>query len=80
MFHEIPDAVAITRQNGIFRQCKVFHHKQRIFVRHGAGFIWIHGDDTSAPTVRLDEIELPWGKPKFNELGYMVLPDYKESK
>lgn len=80
MFVEIPDAIAITRQNGVFRQCKVFKHGERVFVRHGAGFVFIHGGDTSAPTVRLEEILLPWGKPLFNRLGYMITPDFKEAK
>lgn len=78
MFHEIPDAVAITRANGIFRQAKVFKYNGRIFVRHGSGYVWIlNNGDTSCPTVRLEEIELPFEK-CYNRLGYMCLPESKD--
>lgn len=79
MFHEIPDAVAITRQNGIFRQCKVFRYNDRIFIRHGAGFIWVlNNGDTSCPTVRVEEIELPFAK-VYSRVGYLVHPESDEA-
>lgn len=79
MFQEIPDAMAITRQNGVFRQVKVFEHDGRIFVRHGSGFVFIHGNDTSCPTVRLDEIILPFEK-TYDKLGYLINPKTAKRK
>lgn len=74
MFHVIPDAFAITRSNGLFRQVPVYHHNGRIFVKHGAGYAHIHSNgDTSVPKLRLDEIELPF-KESYDRVGYMTLP------
>ena len=74
MFHVIPDAFAITRINGLFRQAAVYHHKGRIFVKHGAGYAYIHSNgDTSVPKLRLDEIELPFDV-EYDKIGYMTVP------
>lgn len=80
LFHEIPDAIAVTRRNGVFRQAKVFKYNGRIFVEHGNGFVWaLKGGDTSSPTVRLEDIELPFEK-CYNKLGYMCTPDAKDKR
>jgi hypothetical protein len=40
MFHVIEDATAIIRmKKGVFRQVKMYHRKDRLFVGYGSGFI-----------------------------------------
>lgn len=77
MFTVIPDAMAVTCQNGVFRQVKVFKYRGLLFAQHGSGYIYLyHNDSTSHPTVRLDDIELPFEK-VMNGLGRLCLPDQK---
>lgn len=77
MFCIIPDAVIISCCNGIYRQHKVYQHKNRVFIGHGGGYVYIHKNGgTSAPRLRIDELELPF-KPTYNSLGYLVVPEDK---
>jgi hypothetical protein len=65
LFHLVEDAVAIVRMpKGIFRQAKMYHRGDRLFVGYGAGFLRItakFGDSwgTSHPEIRVMEFECP---------------------
>jgi hypothetical protein len=57
-FTEIPDATAITCSNGVYRQVKMYARGDRVYARHGAGFVRMHqGQTTSAPGVRWIEFD-----------------------
>lgn len=82
MFHQIPDAKAITRaSNGVYRQADLYHYKGRIYVKHGSGYAWILKTglknspiQTSVESVNIDELELPFEE-TFDKRGYLVLPE-----
>lgn len=80
MFHIIPDAVAITRVRGVFRQVQVFKFNGRVFVKHGSGYAWVmKSGDTSVPNLHLEEIHLPF-KETYSPLGYMIVPNEYKGK
>jgi hypothetical protein len=62
LFHRIDDAEAIVRvKGGVFKQSEVFRRRDRIYVKHGSGFIRVtakFGDTwgTSAPGVNVLDI------------------------
>ena len=68
LFHEIPDALAIVRlPRGVYKQSKLYHRNERVFVAHSGGFVRIcaHFGDTwgtSCPGVSV--VDMPsdiWG-------------------
>lgn len=79
MFHIIPEAYAVTKLNGIYRQVQVYQHAGRVFVKHGSGFVYLFRDGgTSVPKLHVDEIH---GVDKlYNELGYMCMPGFEKRK
>lgn len=79
MFHQIVDAFAVTRINGLFRQTPLFKHRNRMYVKHGSGYAWVmKGGDTSVPNLRIDELVLPF-KEAYDKLGYLTAPDQVEN-
>lgn len=80
MFHQVQDAFAVTRINGLFRQVPIFKYKGKLYVKHGSGFAWVQtSGDTSVPHLRVDELELPFEE-TYNTLGYLCLPEFKTKK
>ena len=75
MFHQVQDAFAVTRSNGLFRQTPLFKHKGKLYVKHGSGYAWVQkSGDTSVPNLRIDELDLPFEE-TYNKLGYLCLPE-----
>lgn len=62
LFHEIPDAEAVLRvANGVYKQSKVFHRGNRVFVQGGGGFVRVcccFGEEwgTSHPKIKVIDI------------------------
>lgn len=62
LFHRIDDAEAIVRiKGGIFKQTEVYRRGERIYVKHGSGFVRLcahFGESygTSSPSVNVIEI------------------------
>lgn len=60
LFHIIPDAQAILRSKGVFKQAKVYRRGDRIYAQWGSGFIRLGGRDaTSCPGVSYESLDLP---------------------
>lgn len=58
LFHVIPDAQAVLRSRGVFRQVPVFRRGQQLFAKYGAGFIMLRtAGGTSVPYISWDHIE-----------------------
>lgn len=59
LFREIPDAEAILRvANGVFKQSKLYHRGERVFVQGGGGFVRICAEfggewGTSHPKIKV---------------------------
>lgn len=79
LFHIIPDAQAITRINGIYRQVKVYRRRHRgeerdrIYVSHGGGYVYLARQGTSVSKLHWEDVDLPF-KHEFDGLGRMVVP------
>lgn len=62
LFHRIDDAQAIVRaKGGVFKQAEVYRRRDRLYIKHGSGFIRIttkFGETwgTSAPNVNVVDI------------------------
>lgn len=76
LFTVIEDGVAILRgAKGVFKQTKVYHRGERIFVPHGGGFIRVCANfggtfGTSHPDIKVMELEaagvdVSKGEPRF---------------
>lgn len=74
MFHIIPEAFAVTRKGGIYKQTTVYQHNGRIFVKEGSGYVYVYRQGTSIPKLHIDEIILPFEQ-TFDSLGRMVVPE-----
>jgi len=60
LFHKIDDAFVITLSKGVFRQVEVYHREQRVYAKHGSGYIRLLGARcTSTPNVSWDELDDP---------------------
>lgn len=86
LFHIIPEAQAIIRTGGIYRQVKVYRRRtknednDRIYVAYGSGYVYLCRQGTSVPKLHWEEIDLPF-KEEYNSLGRMVVPtSYKPEK
>lgn len=80
LFHIIPDANAITRNNGVYRQVKVYRRRHRtedrdrIYVGYGGGFVYLsRNGGTSGPKLHCEDVDLPF-EPEYDSLGRMVVP------
>ena len=62
LFHVIPEAIAITRKKGVFRQVKVYYRKDRIYVAYGNGFIYVTKNGSSVPDISIVDIDVPFKK------------------
>jgi hypothetical protein len=47
LFHIIDEAQAIIRQNGVFRQVKMYHRGTEVYVASGSGFAKMLGGNTT---------------------------------
>jgi hypothetical protein len=81
LFHRIDDAQAIVRsKGGVFKQAELYSRGDRLYVKHGGGFVRVDGKvvsgngwGTSSPAVTV--LELPtladvefadkWGHPRI---------------
>lgn len=85
MFKKIESAYAIINKNGLYQQVDLYTYNERIFVRYGDDFARIvkafaERMELSLSGYVVDELVLPEGYPvKFNNLGYLVTPDYVEA-
>jgi hypothetical protein len=67
LFHRIDDAQCIVRQKGgVFRQAELYRRKDRIYVKHGGGFLRVLAPfdqtyGTTSPSVNV--IDMPAGVP-----------------
>ncbi len=74
LFYQIPDAVAIVRKKGLFRQVKVYYRGRHIYAQQGSGFVFITNHGTSIPDLKVVDIDLGF-EPEFCTLGRMMIPD-----
>lgn len=64
-FHIIPEAEAIIRRKGVFKQVKVFERKDEagdraLYIGAGGGFVRLYiNHATGIPDVSWDDIEIP---------------------
>lgn len=62
LFHEIPDAEAVIRvANGVYKQSKVYHRGERVFIQAAGGFVRVccqFGEEwgTSHPKIKVLDI------------------------
>lgn len=63
LFHRIDDAEAVVRiKGGVFRQTEVFRRADKVYVKHGSGFVRLCGFrmgevwGTSSPNVNVVDI------------------------
>jgi hypothetical protein len=60
LFHIIDGAQVILRSRGVFYQRELYYQGDRLFAKHGGGFVRIgEGEATSAPTVSWEHMDLP---------------------
>ena len=72
-FHEIEDAIIITRSKGVHKQCKAFQRKGFVYVQIGGGFVMMRRNGgTNLPHVMWEDIELRIDT-VFDELGRMAV-------
>ena len=70
-FTIITDAKAIIHSRGVYRQVDLYLRGDRVFAKHGAGFVRLNaGGTTSAPNIRWAEIDTPDGE--WSEKGTFV--------
>lgn len=74
-FHIVEDAVVILRSNGVFKQSEIYVRKNYIYAKHGSGFVRLdrHENGTTAPSVRWDDLYLPF-EVAYDNIGRMMLP------
>lgn len=59
-FTEVTDGKAITISGGVYRQVSVYQRADRLYARHGNGYVrLLQGGTTSAPAVRWLELDAP---------------------
>lgn len=59
-FTEVTDGKAITISGGVYRQVSVYRRADRLYARHGNGYVrLLQGGTTSAPAVRWLELDTP---------------------
>ncbi len=77
LFHEIIDAQVVLHCKGVYRQVPVFRRVNRLYAKHGNGFIRLDGHNfTSAPGVSWEDLDLPPDVPTArNQTGATVLVD-----
>ncbi len=52
LFHILEDVQCITRFRGVFHQVPVYRRGDRLYAKHGSGFIRLEGNgNTTAPSV-----------------------------
>lgn len=79
LFHIIPEAQAILRNNGVYRQVKVFRRRHRgedrdrIFVAYGGGFVYVMRNGTSVSKLHCEDVMLPFDT-EYDSLGRIVVP------
>lgn len=78
-FHIIPEAEAIVRSKGVFKQVKVYQRAGALFIGAGGGFVRIYKDgNTGMPNLSWDDIDIPGigGKDDLrgDTLGKLSLP------
>lgn len=60
LFHEIPDAFAILRSRGVYRQAKLFRRGEQVYAAWGAGFVrLLGGSGTTVPTISWESDAFP---------------------
>lgn len=72
LFHVLDEVFVITRNKGVFRQCKVFVRGDHVYAAHGAGFVRLMGHGgTSIPTMVWDGLtEHPDIAIRFSQPSY----------
>lgn len=59
-FHIIQDAEVITVSKSVYKQAKVYHRGEALYVGAGGGFVRLYaGGNTGLPNLRWDDIEIP---------------------
>lgn len=59
-FHIIPEAEAIVRSRGVFKQVKVYQRAGAVYVGVGGGFVRLYmGGNTGQPNLAWDDIDIP---------------------
>lgn len=60
LFHVIQDAQVVLRSKGTYYQRPVFRRGDRLYAKHGGGFIRLGGGDaTSQPGISYETLDLP---------------------
>lgn len=77
-FHIIQDAEVITISKSVFKQAKVYHRGDALYVGAGGGYVRLYaGGNTGLPNLRWDDIEIPGVSDKSmikDALGKLSLP------
>lgn len=80
LFNIIPDAWAILRKNGVYRQVKVYNRGLALYASYGSGFLKLGSrKGTSHYTVYLDELQVPF-EVISTPLGWLEAPKNYETK
>lgn len=63
-FTKVEDALALTLQNGVYKQAEIYSRGEAVYVKHGSGFARVGTGisdfyPTSAPNLKVVEINLP---------------------
>lgn len=60
LFHEIPEAQAVLRSKGVYRQVKMFRRGDGVYAAWGSGYIrLLGGSGTSVPAVSWSSDDYP---------------------
>lgn len=80
LFTIVPEAFAIVVSKGVYKQAPVYERNSRLFVKYGSGFIYLSQlRGTSVPSVRVDELLLPF-EAKMMDTGFLVNPNTYKGK
>lgn len=73
VFSPIDEGQAILREGGVYKQVPLYTYDNRVFAKHGSGFISLnkHNFSTSKPTVAWVEVSIE--QPKYDSIGRMIL-------
>lgn len=78
-FEIMEDEIAITRQNGVYKQLKMYRRDKRVYIAHGSGFIALRKTQfdgmafsTSIPSITVVDTTLEDKQVRY-ERGYAEL-------